>query len=56
MHALPRFRAAVGGQKIDFATATAGGHDHALAGAELHLPRGQIRHANHQPADQSAGW
>ena len=39
-------------QKIDFATAAAGGDNHAFASAELHLPRGQIGHADDQPANQ----
>ena len=52
MHSLAGFCACVGGEQIDFAVAAAGGDDHAFADAELHLPRGEIGRADHQPADE----
>ena len=54
MHPLARLRVAVGEEEVDFVFA-AGGDDHPLAQAELHLPRGQIRRANHQPPHQVLG-
>ena len=55
MHALSRLRARIGNQQVDFAAPAAGGHDHPFAGAELHLPRGQVGGADHQPADKVFG-
>ena len=52
MHALPRLRAAVGAEQKDLRAAGASRHDHALARAKSHLPRRQVRHAHHQPADE----
>ena len=55
MHPLPRLGARRRGEEENLVLAAAGRHDHAVAGAELHLPRGEVGRANHQPADQLLG-
>jgi hypothetical protein len=52
VNALAWHTAFVDAQHKDFFASSAAGENHAFAGAELHLPRREIRATNHQTSDQ----
>ena len=52
MNSMAWLRAAVGAEQENLLATGAGGYDHAFANTELHLSRGEICHADHQPADE----
>src|SRR5690606_17825278 len=54
LHALTRTRAGVRAEQMDLAATGAGGQNHALADAKLHLARRQVGHIQRQPALQHA--